>query len=46
MGSSKVVVLRDWPHIAAVAAAEKNELEFIGVAGASAGALIAVLIAG
>ncbi len=32
-------------HIAALAAAEKNDLQFIGVAGASAGALIASLIA-
>jgi NTE family protein len=32
-------------HVAAVAAAEKNKLEFIGVAGASAGALIASLVA-
>ncbi len=32
-------------HIAGVKAAEKNDLEFIGVAGASAGALIAALIA-
>jgi len=32
-------------HIAGVAAAERNNLEFIGVAGASAGALIAALIA-
>ena len=32
-------------HIAALKAAERNDLEFIGVAGASAGALIAALIA-
>jgi NTE family protein len=32
-------------HVAGVAAAERNELEFIGVAGASAGALIASLVA-
>lgn len=32
-------------HVAGVAAAELNELEFIGVAGASAGALIATLVA-
>lgn len=32
-------------HVAGVAAAERNELEFIGVAGASAGALIATLVA-
>jgi NTE family protein len=32
-------------HVAGVAAAEQNDLEFIGVAGASAGALIAALVA-
>ncbi|MDO9411591.1 MAG: patatin-like phospholipase family protein [Pseudolabrys sp.] len=32
-------------HVAALAAAEANEVEFIGVAGASAGALIASLVA-
>ena len=32
-------------HVAAIAAAEKNDIEFIGVAGASAGALIAALVA-
>jgi len=32
-------------HVAGIAAAEKNEIEFIGVAGASAGALIAALVA-
>lgn len=32
-------------HIAGVAAAEKSDLEFVGVAGASAGALIAALVA-
>lgn len=32
-------------HVAAVAAAEANDVEFIGVAGASAGALIAALVA-
>lgn len=32
-------------HIAGIAAAERNDLEFIGIAGASAGALIASLVA-
>lgn len=32
-------------HVAGIAAAEKNDIEFIGVAGASAGALIAALVA-
>ncbi|MGB0671337.1 MAG: patatin-like phospholipase family protein, partial [Rhodospirillales bacterium] len=32
-------------HVAAAAAAEKSRLEFIGVAGASAGALVASLLA-
>lgn len=32
-------------HVAGIAAAEKNDIDFIGVAGASAGALIAALVA-